>query len=158
MITSQMQFMNEVVSGHDGVPIPEAKRIFFRERLRHRFFEFLLHKFTVEQENGLTKAKLSRRIGKTPDVVNRWLGAPSNLTLDTISDLLIGISTEELEMGASSLLNRKPANYKHLAEFGGLTSATVVAAQGKQLPTSNLRFAGGKDAGKWLPSTFSQVS
>ena len=46
----------------------------------------LLEKFLEGQKTGLTKAALARRNGKTPGLVNRWLGAPSNLTLDTISD------------------------------------------------------------------------
>ena len=36
MSTSQMQFMNEIKSGHDGEPIPEAKRVYFQERFRNR--------------------------------------------------------------------------------------------------------------------------
>jgi Helix-turn-helix len=117
MRTSQMQFLNEIKAGHDGAPIPEATRAYFQQRLRNRFFEFILNRFVEQQKHGLTKAKLARRIGKTPDIVNRWLSAPSNLTLDTASDLLLGIKAEELEMGASSLLNRMPVNYNHLAEF-----------------------------------------
>ena len=117
MSTSQMQFMNEIKAGHDGAPIPQAKRVYFQERLRNRFFEFLLNRFLEQQKLGLTKAKLARRIGKTPDAVNRWLAAPSNLTLDTVSDLLLGINAEELEMNASSLLNRVPVNYHHQDEF-----------------------------------------
>jgi hypothetical protein len=121
MSTLQTQFMNEIQAGHDGPPIPEAKRVYFQERLRSRFFEFLLNKFLEQQERGLTKAKLARRIGRTPDVVNRWLSAPSNLTLDTASDLLLGINAEELEMSASSLLNRVQVNYNHLDEFRDLS-------------------------------------
>lgn len=120
MRTSQMQFMNEMAAGHDGPQIPEATRIYFQERLKNRFFEFLLGRFLEQQKHGLTKAKLARRIGKTPDIVNRWLAAPSNLTLETASDLLLGIKAEELEMGATSLLDRQPTNYMHLAEFSDL--------------------------------------
>lgn len=116
MSTSQTQFLSEIQAGHDGVPIPEAKRVYFQERLKNRFFEFLLNRFLEQQQHGLTKAKLARRIGKTPDIVNRWLSAPSNLTLETASDLLLGIKAEELEMGASSLLNRSSANYGHPAD------------------------------------------
>jgi transcriptional regulator with XRE-family HTH domain len=105
--------MKELAAGHDGPPIPAPKRAYFQQRLRNRFFELLLSKFAEQQARGLTKAKLARRIGKTPEVVNRWLGAPSNLTIDSLSDLLLGISAEELEMGSSSLLNRPPTNSRH---------------------------------------------
>ena len=116
MPTFQTQLLNEIQAGHDGPTIPESKRVYFQQRLRDRFFDFIVGCFLREQSNGLTKAKLARRIGKTPDVVNRWLAAPSNLTLDSISDLLLGICAEELEMGGHSVLNRQPANYFHLAD------------------------------------------
>ena len=108
-----MPFFSELASGHDGPPIPEAKRAYFQARLRNRLFNFIVEKFLREQQRGLTKAALARRIGKTPDVVNRWLGAPSNLTLDTVSDLLLGISAEELKPETSLLLNQRPPNFLH---------------------------------------------
>jgi len=118
MITLQTHLLSEVAAGHDGPAIPESKRAYFQERFRGRFFDFLISRFLLEQTSGLTKAKLSRRIGKSPEVINRWLGAPSNLTLDSISDLLLGISGEEPEVNASSLLNRNPVNFDHLDENG----------------------------------------
>lgn len=117
MSTFQTRLMSEIQAGHDGPPIPEAKLVYFQERLKNRFFEFVISRFLQQQKRGLTKAKLARRIGKKPEVVNRLLSAPSNLTLDTASDLLLGLDAEELEMNASSLLNRAPVNYSHLAEF-----------------------------------------
>ena len=113
MPISQTRILKEVILGHDGPTIPEPKRVYFQERLRGRFLDFLLSLFEAQQRNGLTKAKLARRIGKSPEVVNRWLGAPSNLTLDSISDLLLGMGGYELEMGMTSLLDRSPTNRRH---------------------------------------------
>lgn len=110
MTTSQTPFFSELASGHDGPQIPEAKRAYFQARLRNRLFNLILQRFLQEQQSGLTKAALARRIGKTPDVVNRWLGAPGNLTLDTISDLLLGIGAEELKLELSSILNQEPSD------------------------------------------------
>jgi hypothetical protein len=109
--------LNERKLGHDGPEIPEAKRVYFRRRLRDRFFDFLLEKFEREEANGLTQAKLSRRIGKPPEVINRWLNAPCNLTLDSASDLLLGIAAEELDLTSSSVWDRAESNYIHLDEF-----------------------------------------
>jgi hypothetical protein len=117
MRTSQTQFLNELAAGHDGPPIPPAKRAYFQERLRGRMFDFLLGRFLTEKENGLNQAKLARRIGKPPEVINRWLGSPGNLTLDTISDLLIGIRAEELDFLPSPLLHRAPVNYSHFDQL-----------------------------------------
>jgi hypothetical protein len=111
MSTSQEQFFSELAAGHSGPTIPEAKRVYFQTRLRNRLFNFILGKFVIEQKKGLSKAALARRIGKPPEVINRWLGAPSNLTLDTVSDLLLGISAEELTPEADSLLNQAPRNF-----------------------------------------------
>jgi hypothetical protein len=116
MPTFQTQLLNEIQAGHDGPKIPESKRVYFQQRLRNRFFDFVTGRFLREQTHGLTKAKLARRIGKPPEVVNRWLAAPTNLTLDSISDLLLGICAEELEMDGHSVLNRQPTNYFHLAD------------------------------------------
>jgi hypothetical protein len=114
MLTFQTQLLNELGAGHDGPTIPESKRVYFQERFRGRFFDFLVGRFLDAQRSGLTKAKLARRIGKSPEVINRWLGAPSNLTLDSISDLMLGISAEEPEIDGRSLLGRLPTNYVHL--------------------------------------------
>jgi len=118
MSTSQEQFFDELAAGHSGPTIPEAKRVYFQTRLRNRLFNFILAKFIREQERGLTKAKLGRRIGKPPEVINRWLGAPSNLTLDTISDLLLGISAEELAPQTEALLHQAPRNFLPGASIG----------------------------------------
>lgn len=113
MTISQTEFFSELASGHLGPPIPEPKRVYFQTRLRNRMFNFILNKFLEESKNGLTKAILARRVGKTPDVINRMLGAPSNLTLDTISDLLLGITAEELKLISESPINQAPTNYLH---------------------------------------------
>jgi hypothetical protein len=110
-------FLVEIAAGHSGPPIPAPKRAYFQQRLRNRVFYFILEKFTSAQKEGLTKAILARRIGKTPDLINRWLGAPSNLTLDTVSDILLGISAEELELESSSPFAQKPHNYSHFGEL-----------------------------------------
>lgn len=111
MTTYPTQFFNELSEGHEGPAIPEAERVYFQSRLRSRVFNFILKKFIEESKGGLTKAILARRIGKSPEVINRILGAPSNLTLDTVSDILLGISAEELKLSSDSPLVPSPTNY-----------------------------------------------
>ena len=113
VITSQAApFFAELAAGHAGPPIPEEKLVYFRTRSRNRLFHFILSKFVAEQKKGLTKAALARRIGKSPEVINRWLGSPSNLRVDSISDLLIGISAEELAPTSELLLEQTARNYR----------------------------------------------
>lgn len=113
MTTLQTQFFSELAAGHDGPAIPESKRVYFQTRLRNRVFGFILNKFLEESKKGLTKAILARRIEKSPEVVNRILGAPGNLTLDTVSDMLLGIAAEELKLDSDSPLIQSPTNYDH---------------------------------------------
>jgi len=115
MTISHERFLSEIAAGHDGPPIPPAKLAYFQERLRGRIFDFILGLFLEAQKNGLTQAKLGRRIGRKADVVNRWLGAPSNLTLDSVSDLLVGIDASEPNF-SRYLIGRAPVNYSHLDE------------------------------------------
>lgn len=123
MTTYQTPFLSELIAGHSGPPIPVGKRAYFQERLRIRVFNFLLTKFLQAQARGLNKNVLAKRIGRPPEVVNRWLGAPSNLTLDTICDLLLGIAGEELELDASSPIGRVANNYSHFDELAALAQA-----------------------------------
>ena len=128
MTTFQTQLLNEIRAGHDGPMIPESKRVYFQERFRGRIFNFLIDCFVQEQQNGLTKAKLARRIGKSPEIINRWLGAPSNLTVDSISDLLLGICAEEMETRGCSVLDRAPSNLVHSTDQSMLKATTSSGA------------------------------
>lgn len=114
MITFQTQLVKELAAGIDGEPISQSKLVYLQERLRGRFFDFLLGKLEEAKRSGLTQAKLARRIRKSPEVISRWLSAPGNLTLDSISDLFAGIAAEEPEFSSSSLLGRAKKNYFHL--------------------------------------------
>jgi hypothetical protein len=117
MTTSQTPFLTDLAAGYNGPPINGPTRAYFQQRLRLRIFNFILNKFVEAQKEGLTKSLLARRIEKTPDLINRWLGAPGNLTVDTISDLLLGISAEELVPSAVSPLVRSESNYSHFHEL-----------------------------------------
>lgn len=109
-----------------GLPIPLEKRAYFHARLTNRIYNFILRKFLQQQEAGkLTKAELARRIERKPEVISRLLGAPGNWTLETISDLLLGIAGEELDPASSSILNRPPRNY---TEAEWLPSPPAVSA------------------------------
>ncbi len=92
-------------------PIPLGKLAYFQARSRYNLYDYIVKKFKeMEREQGLTKAELARRIGCKPEQITRRLGAPGNWTLDTISDLLIGIAGEELEPRSISVLGRGKRN------------------------------------------------
>ena len=129
MTFSQTPIFAEIAAGHSGPEIPSPTRAYFQQRLRNRIFNFLLEKFIVAQGDGLTKAALARRIGKSPEVINRWLGIPSNLTIDSVSDLLLGIAAEELEPGSSSPLKTVPHNYSHFEDLRSASTSPGLPAQ-----------------------------
>jgi hypothetical protein len=92
MTTSRTRsFLTEVV---EGEPIPIGKLEYFRARLQSRLHQLVLAEFLRQEDRGLHQAELARRIGRKPEVVNRLLGAPGNWTLNTVSDLLLGMGAE----------------------------------------------------------------
>ena len=101
-------FLSEIESGDR---IPEHKFAYLEQRTLNNFFEYLITKFENEKEKRqFTKAKLAERIGRSPAQINRWLATPSNLTIQTLTRLLVGIAGEEPELTSRSLLGRLPRN------------------------------------------------
>jgi hypothetical protein len=129
-------------AGREEIPVPV--RAYFEQRLRNRFYQFILDKFLQAEKSGLTKAKLARKIGKTPDVINRWLGSPNNIQIDTACDLILGISGEELHLSVSSPLNQIRSNYSHFDELCASSSSSGVLGMelqvSKQLGTDVNKF------------------
>lgn len=83
-------FLSDVL---EGERIPEEKLAYFRARLRNRFHSFILTQFK-RVEKDLSKADLARKLDRKPEQITRWLAAPGNWELDTISDLLLGMGYE----------------------------------------------------------------
>jgi transcriptional regulator with XRE-family HTH domain len=68
---------------------------YFRGRQRNHIFQMLVSFFLKKaEEDGLTKKRLAEILGKEPSQITRWLAGPGNLTLDTISDLLLAMGAE----------------------------------------------------------------
>lgn len=94
MTTSRERFSAPILSS-DG-KIPFASLAYFRARLRMKLHQFLLKEFA---HSGLTRAAMARRLDCEPSQITRWLAAPSNVRLDTLSDLLACMGGEpEFEM------------------------------------------------------------
>jgi hypothetical protein len=92
-------------------PLSVGTREYFRARLRNRLYDFIVSKYAArEKAGGLTQRALAARIRRRPEVINRLLAAPGNWTLDTVSDLLLGIGPEELDMNSTPVVGRAPRN------------------------------------------------
>ncbi len=88
-------FISEIESGD---PLSPGTLAYFRERQRNRVHEVVLQEFL---KSGITKADLARRLGKDAAQITRWLAAPGNWEIDTISDFLLAISGGEFQPSIS---------------------------------------------------------
>ena len=118
MTTYPAQYLYEISEGLSAGPIPEEKLVYFRARLKNRIHAMVLDYFVLlVKDKGFTKADLARRLDKRPEQITRWLGSPSNLTLDTVSDLLLGMGREPL-LGAVDLSLGARASFIRALEAG----------------------------------------
>jgi hypothetical protein len=115
MITSRKNaFLHEIL-GND--PIPVGKLAFFRERFRDSLYDLVLSEFFKEEKLGLTKAAIARRIGRKPEQITRWLAAPGNWTVETVSDLLLAISRAEPHINLSKLSSLPDRNHQYADDW-----------------------------------------
>jgi hypothetical protein len=88
-------------------------RGYYRQRQRNRVFATIVELFAEEAEKGLiTKKVLAEMLDKDPSQITRWLSVPSNLELDTISDILLAMGAE-MDYRVVRLAERPKANYVH---------------------------------------------
>ena len=92
----------------DGEKIPPATIEYFRARNQNNIHSLILEKLV---ESKLTQAEICKRLGRRPDVVCRWIGAPGNWTLDTVSDLLFAISGEEIDYQTADPIGSQRRNH-----------------------------------------------
>jgi transcriptional regulator with XRE-family HTH domain len=96
----------------------EVKRLrdihYFRQRFRNRVFGRLAAFFAEEAErSGVTRKDIASRLGRDPSQITRWLSQPSNLTIETISDLLLALDAEPEPPEIVRFSERVAPNYAH---------------------------------------------
>lgn len=94
----------------EGKPIPAGKLAYFRERFRDHLYDLVLSEFKAREKEGLKKSDIAKRIRRSPEQITRWLGAPGNWTLETVSDLLLAVSKAEPNVVLSPLTGRLRKN------------------------------------------------
>jgi len=105
MTTSQkIPFLTEILADD---PIPLGKLAYFRERFRDRLYELVVEEFL---KSGMTRAELARRISRKPEQVTRWLGAPGNWEIDTVSDMLLAICKAQPRIELDRLNDQRRSN------------------------------------------------
>lgn len=96
---------------NSDTPLSSGTLAYLEERAKNNFFDYVYGKFKeAEQDRGLTKADLARRLNKRPDHISRLLGAPGNWTIGTVVALLAAIAKEELIPHSESFIGRPKRN------------------------------------------------
>ncbi len=92
MSTSQMQ---KTSASFTNQPISSREIAYNSRRLQNDIFNEIIKAFVEEVKAGrISRATLAKRIGKEPPQITRWLSGPANLTLNTISTILLGMGAE----------------------------------------------------------------
>jgi hypothetical protein len=94
---------------------PASRRdvAYFRQRQKNRVFTELVSFFAQEAErSGMTKKELAELLAKDPAQITRWLSAPSNFELDTLSDILLALGAE-MDHRIVRFADRAKPNYVH---------------------------------------------
>src|ERR1700738_617125 len=76
-------------------PMKRRDVAYYRQRQKNRVFTALVEFFAQEAERrGVTKKQLAESLSKDPSQITRWLSAPSNFEIDTLSDILLALDAE----------------------------------------------------------------
>lgn len=87
---------------------------YYQQRYRNRVFMKLVSWVNDQaQKQHLTQKDIAERIRKDPAIISRLLNNPTNLTLDTISDILLAFDAEAEPPEIVLFQDRRPANYIH---------------------------------------------
>lgn len=94
-------------------PLNSAEKAYFRAKMKRKVHGLLLKRFSaMSEDDRALRSLIADRIGVHRSQVTRWLASPNNLTLDTLSDLLLAMNREmtpvEAEIGVTST-----SNYTH---------------------------------------------
>ena len=97
MTTYKATSTRRTTSNSDAIDLADIS--YGRERLKTKIHEAVLRRFmTAQNTSGLTKAIVARRLNKRPEQVTRWLSAPGNWTLRTVSDLMTAIGLDPADI------------------------------------------------------------
>lgn len=122
-------------------PFSAGTLAYLEARAKNTFYDYVLTKFKEAEKNGLTRAKLARRLGKGPDHISRLLGAPGNWTLGTVAELLAGIGREELLPHSQGFFGRPPRNFHPedlLGDGAGKWGSNPLPATASTIPLAEI--------------------
>jgi len=81
--------------------------------MQNRIYDCIILPFSERLKKGeINRAAIAQRLHKDPAQITRWLAGPSNLTADTVSDLLLAIGAD-LSLASFLVENAPRPNYEH---------------------------------------------
>ena len=129
MTSFQMQHLKNITEAEE---IPLRYLVHYRGHNRNRVFEAIhMLYLRLAKEGKINQKKLAKRLGKNKAQINRWLSEPSNLTLDSISDLLLAMNAEIRDFETVFLGDR-------LVEAREQSDITTVESSAPTLDTGSL--------------------
>ncbi len=100
---------------------------YYRTRYKNRVHAALLA-FVVEEMKrlGLNQKQIAERIDREPAQLSRWLSKPSNLCLESISDLLLALDAEPQPLAVVRFSEIRNRQYAHplIAKATGVEAAS----------------------------------
>lgn len=109
MSTSRKNAILSEVAAQEPSPRTQA---YFQSEAVGAFYEYVIGKFLEKERAGeITRAQLARRMHKDRASITRLLSRPSNITLATLSDLLLAIGGERPIPQSEPILKDKPADF-----------------------------------------------
>jgi transcriptional regulator with XRE-family HTH domain len=93
------------------------------------------------ERRGVTKKDLAEALSKNPSQITRWLSAPSNFELDTLSEILLAMDAE-MEHRIVRFTDRPKPNFMHplIARVVNSNAASQNKAVVISGPTGTIKF------------------
>lgn len=98
--------------------LPKRTRSYFQQRFQQQVFARIAKAFALRAEEfDLTKSNVATLIGKDKAQLNRLLSHPTNMTIDTISEIAFALNFEP-EIILQDLSENPRHNFSHPAYDG----------------------------------------
>jgi hypothetical protein len=134
---------------------------YYRRRQQNRVFAEIVSFFAAEAEKGhITRKQIAEKLSKDPAQITRWLSAPSNMTIDAISDILLAMDAE-MDHGICRFADRAEPNYTHplMIEPNEIRKVLPVPAEPeKAAPPEAVIFKGGDKVQAIKPTVITSSS
>lgn len=99
------------LESQDTVSVPE--REYFRAQTQREAYNLVLERFAeLSADHGALRSAIAKRLNKNRAQITRLLSEPSNITLDTLSDLLLAMGSQ-VKMTQCEIGSEAKGNYIH---------------------------------------------